>query len=97
MLTRTPKQPKPQQSSFDTLFEEFGETPPYDIRPPSERNDYLQSSVGKDRANRREDVATAARVMPEIGDISRKDAAINGDLMPTFEAGVERMQARKAG
>jgi hypothetical protein len=62
-LTRRPKQPKLKQSSFDVLFEEFGETVPYDIQPPIESNDNLQSSLGKDRTNRREDVATAALEM----------------------------------
>ncbi len=32
--------------------------------------------------------------MLEIGDISRKGNAINGDMTSTFEAGVEPMQAR---
>jgi len=76
LLTRTPKQRKLKQSSLNTLSEAFGETQPNDIWHPSERNDYLDPSIRKDRVNRQEDLAAAARVMAEIGEISRKGTAI---------------------
>jgi hypothetical protein len=94
MPTRQTKRTAPTKSPFNSLFEEVGETPPHDFRPWDERNDYLQSSVGKDRLNRPEDVATVARVLTETGDISRRDAALTGAVTPTLEEGVKRLQAR---
>ena len=94
MPARQPKRTAPYKSPFNTLFEEAGETPPHDFRPWDERNDYLRSSVGKDRLNRPEDVTTVARVLTETGDISRRDAALTGAVTPTLEEGVKRLQAR---
>ena len=91
MPARQPKRTAPYKSPFNTLFEEAGETPPHDFRPWDERNDYLRSSVGKDRLNRPEDVTTVARVLTETGDISRRDAALRGAVTPTLEEGVKRL------
>ena len=71
-------------------------TPPADIRPYGERNDFLQSSVGEDRANRWQDVATAGRVLVETGDLSRNDAALQGDMTPASPKAIMNLQARGA-
>lgn len=55
-----------------------------DPRPPGERNDFLQSSVGPDRSDRPADVATAARNLAQLGYLSVNDPAVLGTRTTTL-------------